>query len=68
MEWFHVFAAAFNDFIDDIGVVDVPTTEKRFTQVDSMATKQSKLDHYFVSEDVIDTFDNLELVVLDKKC
>ncbi|CAH1426155.1 unnamed protein product [Lactuca virosa] len=59
-------AEDFNNFIDDVGGVDVPMIRKRFTRVDSSNVKLSKLDRFLVSEDIYDRFQGLQVAVLDR--
>nr|KAJ0223012.1 hypothetical protein LSAT_V11C200087660 [Lactuca sativa] len=42
------FAGDFNDFIDDVGAVDVPMIGKKFISVDFSNVKLSKLDRFVV--------------------
>lgn len=44
--FFHISTSAFNDFIDNLGVVDVPMTGKRFTRIDAIGARLSKLDRF----------------------
>ncbi|CAH1446166.1 unnamed protein product [Lactuca virosa] len=59
-------AEDFNNFIDDVGGVDVPMIGKKFTRVDSSNVKLSKLDRFLVSEGVSDRFQGLQVAVLDR--
>lgn len=63
----HNYATCFNDFIDEIGVVDVPIIGKRFTRSDTTVSKLSKLDRFLVFEDFYDKFQSLHVAVLDRK-
>nr|KAJ0203171.1 hypothetical protein LSAT_V11C500269910 [Lactuca sativa] len=64
---YHILFGYFNDFIDDIEVVDVPITGNKFTRVVSMVVKLSKLDRFLVSEVIIHRFQSLQVAVLDIK-
>ena len=57
----------FNEFIEDAGLIDVPMVGKRFTRVDAIGAKLSKLDRFLVSDVVYDCFDHLQVSVLDRK-
>lgn len=64
---FVILLQIFNDFIDEIGVVDVLVIGKRFTRSDANVSKLSNLDFFLVYEDIYDTFQSLQVVVLDRK-
>ena len=54
---FHASAArAFNVFILESGLVDVPLGGQSFTRSNNLGTKMSKLDRYLVSEGLLDLF------------
>lgn len=61
------YANVFDDFIGELGLVDVSMTGKRFTRVDSVGAKLSKLERFLVSEDMYDRFEQLQVKVLDSK-
>lgn len=43
-----IVANSFNDLIDNLGVVDVSMVGKRFTRIDTMGAKLSKVDRFLV--------------------
>ncbi|XP_023758756.1 uncharacterized protein LOC111907189 [Lactuca sativa] len=57
----------FNDFIDDMGLIDVPMIGKRFTRIDAIGSKLSKPDRFLVDEAFYDRFDHLQVSVLDRR-
>nr|KAJ0216202.1 hypothetical protein LSAT_V11C300102750 [Lactuca sativa] len=57
----------FNDFIDDMGLIDVPMIGKQFTRIDAIGSKLSKLDRFLVDEAFYDRFENLQVSVLDRR-
>ncbi|CAI9292289.1 unnamed protein product [Lactuca saligna] len=60
-------ASDFNDFIDDMGLIDVPMIRKRFTRIDASGSKLSKLDRFLVDEVFYDRFENLQISILDRR-
>lgn len=50
----HAPASAFNDIIDNLGVINVPMIGKRFTRIDTIGAKVSKLDRFLASEGLCD--------------
>nr|KAJ0215732.1 hypothetical protein LSAT_V11C300154700 [Lactuca sativa] len=63
----HACAGDFNDFIDDISVVDVLMVGKIFTRVDPKNVNLNKMDRFLVSESIFDRFQDLQVVMLDRK-
>ncbi|GJV05733.1 RNA-directed DNA polymerase, eukaryota [Tanacetum coccineum] len=59
-------AAAFNSFIVDSGLVEVPSGGFSFTWSHKSATKMSRLDCFFVSEDLQRSCPNLSSLTLDR--
>ncbi|XP_076935376.1 uncharacterized protein LOC143602001 [Bidens hawaiensis] len=57
-------ATNFNDFIDRLGVVDIPLGGLKFTRVDSAGKKFSKLDRFLLSEGLLDSAPNLEATII----
>ena len=52
-------AISFNDFIEENGLIDVHMVGKRFTRVDKIRAKLSKLDRFLVSDGFFDKFNQL---------
>ncbi|GJV14199.1 RNA-directed DNA polymerase, eukaryota, reverse transcriptase zinc-binding domain protein [Tanacetum coccineum] len=59
-------AAIFNDFIQDIGLIDLPMGGRNFTWMNKVGSKMSKLDRFLISNDVIHDNPNLQVVALDR--
>lgn len=59
-------AEEFNHFIDENELVDPPLGGYKFTWINKMATKMSKIDRFLFSEGVLDVFPNLNVLALDK--
>ncbi|CAI9270853.1 unnamed protein product [Lactuca saligna] len=62
-----IMAFAFNDFIDDMGLINVPMIGKQFTRIDAIGSKLSRLDRFLVDEAFYDRFDHLQVSVLDRR-
>lgn len=65
--FYPISAQSFNEFIDDVGLIDVHMVGKWFTRVDVICAKPSKLDWFLVSIAVSDHIDHLQVLVLDRK-
>lgn len=59
-------ADAFNLFIDNLNLIDVPLGGFRFTWMDKWASKMSKLDRFLVNDCVYDAFPHIVGTVLEK--
>ncbi|GKB64910.1 RNA-directed DNA polymerase, eukaryota, reverse transcriptase zinc-binding domain protein, partial [Tanacetum coccineum] len=59
-------AAIFNDFIHDTGLIDLPMSGRRFTWMNKVGSKMSKLHRFLLSDDVIHDVPNLQVVALDR--
>ncbi|XP_071739580.1 uncharacterized protein [Rutidosis leptorrhynchoides] len=59
-------ATVFNSFIDNAGLVDIPLGGRKFTWVNTPATKMSRIDRVLVSSNVLDIFADLKLITLQK--
>ncbi|GJW56280.1 putative RNA-directed DNA polymerase, eukaryota, reverse transcriptase zinc-binding domain protein, partial [Tanacetum coccineum] len=59
-------ADAFNLFIDNLNLIDIPLGGFRFTWTDKWASKMSKLDRFLVNNCVFDVFPHLVGTVLEK--
>ncbi|GJT40557.1 RNA-directed DNA polymerase, eukaryota, reverse transcriptase zinc-binding domain protein [Tanacetum coccineum] len=59
-------AAIFNDFIRDTSLIDLPMGGRKFTWINKVGTKMSKLDRFLISDDVVQEFPYLQIVALDK--
>ncbi|GKB98152.1 putative RNA-directed DNA polymerase, eukaryota, reverse transcriptase zinc-binding domain protein [Tanacetum coccineum] len=59
-------AAIFNDFIRDSGLIDLPMGGRKFTWMNKVGTKMSKLDRFLISDDVVQELPYLQVVALDK--
>ncbi|GJY48504.1 RNA-directed DNA polymerase, eukaryota, reverse transcriptase zinc-binding domain protein [Tanacetum coccineum] len=62
----NIEADYFKSFIDAIGLVDLPIGGRCFTWMNKTGTKLSKLDHFFISEDVIDLLPDIRIAALDR--
>ncbi|GJR99922.1 RNA-directed DNA polymerase, eukaryota [Tanacetum coccineum] len=58
----------FNEFIDDMELIDVSMGAKKFTKVSRAGNKMSRLDRFKVSEHVVDKVPKLTSVALERKC
>ncbi|GKD42924.1 RNA-directed DNA polymerase, eukaryota, partial [Tanacetum coccineum] len=59
-------ANAFNDFISNSGLVDVPLEGYSFTLSHPSANKMSKLDRFLVTEGLISLFPHISALCLDR--
>ncbi|GKA60292.1 reverse transcriptase domain, reverse transcriptase zinc-binding domain protein, partial [Tanacetum coccineum] len=57
----------FNEFINDIRLVEVPMGVRRFTRVSDNRLKFSKLDRFLLNDDFNSLWGNLSVVALDQK-
>ncbi|XP_071698999.1 uncharacterized protein [Rutidosis leptorrhynchoides] len=60
-------AKLFNDFIKDNSLIDLPLGGRTYTHINDDGRKFSKLDRYLVSENFIQQWPNINVLVLDKK-
>ncbi|GKE16049.1 RNA-directed DNA polymerase, eukaryota, partial [Tanacetum coccineum] len=58
-------ADAFNSFISNAGLEEVPLGGCSFTWCHKSATKMSKLDHFLISEDLLGSCPNISTITLD---
>nr|GEW57136.1 RNA-directed DNA polymerase, eukaryota [Tanacetum cinerariifolium] len=59
-------AIAFNNFISLACLIDLPLEGYAFTWAYKSASKMSKLDHYLISEGILDLFPHLSVLRLDR--
>ncbi|GJX76532.1 RNA-directed DNA polymerase, eukaryota [Tanacetum coccineum] len=59
-------ADAFNSFIENLNLIDIPLGGFRYTWSDKWASKMSKLDRFLVNEGVQDAFPHITGIVLEK--
>nr|GEY51870.1 RNA-directed DNA polymerase, eukaryota [Tanacetum cinerariifolium] len=59
-------AIAFNKFISSACLIDLPLEGYAFIWAHKSASKMSKLDHYLISEGVLDLFPHLSALCLDR--
>ncbi|GKA56927.1 RNA-directed DNA polymerase, eukaryota, reverse transcriptase zinc-binding domain protein, partial [Tanacetum coccineum] len=59
-------ADAFNLFIDNLNLIDIPLGGFRFTWTDKWASKMSKLDRFLVNGCIFDVFPHIVGTVLEK--
>nr|GEU98725.1 RNA-directed DNA polymerase, eukaryota [Tanacetum cinerariifolium] len=59
-------ANAFNSFIANAGLEEIPLGGSAFTWCHKSATKISKLDRFFISENLLSTCPNITAVTLDR--
>ncbi|XP_071740483.1 uncharacterized protein [Rutidosis leptorrhynchoides] len=57
----------FNDFINELRLLDIPLGGKRFTRICDNGLKFSKLDRFLVSEKSIHVWGNLSTLALERK-
>lgn len=60
-------ALKFNEFISNSGLCDLPLGGKRFTRMDNIGSKLSKLDRILVSKDYIDRWPNSYVLALPRE-
>ncbi|KAL7612996.1 hypothetical protein Lser_V15G05028 [Lactuca serriola] len=63
----HVFFGDFNVVREVTERTDVPMIGKRFTRIDAIGSKLSKLDRFLVDEVFYGRFDHLQVSVLDRR-
>ncbi|XP_071726925.1 uncharacterized protein [Rutidosis leptorrhynchoides] len=61
-------ANAFNSFIDEANLVDLPLGGRSFTYMNFLGTKLSKLDRFLLSPDCADSLIDVHATVLDRGC
>nr|GEX05023.1 putative RNA-directed DNA polymerase, eukaryota, reverse transcriptase zinc-binding domain protein [Tanacetum cinerariifolium] len=59
-------AEVFNDFISNSGLEEVPLRGCAFTWCHKSASRMSKLDRFFISDNVWNSFPNLSAITLDR--
>ncbi|XP_071739524.1 uncharacterized protein [Rutidosis leptorrhynchoides] len=59
-------AARFNQFIEDMQLLEIPLMWKRFTRVSDNGMKLSKLDRFLVSKNFLQSWGDLSVVALDR--
>ncbi|GJT27403.1 putative reverse transcriptase domain-containing protein [Tanacetum coccineum] len=59
-------AYIFNSFIDDADLFDIPLGGRKFTWMNKAGTKMSKLDLFFISYSLIDSFPDYEVSALPR--
>nr|GEU83518.1 cytochrome P450 [Tanacetum cinerariifolium] len=57
-------ASTFNNFISTSGLIDLPMGAKRFTRMNNLGNKLSKIDRVLVSHHVIDVLPNSHTITL----
>nr|GEV08814.1 RNA-directed DNA polymerase, eukaryota, reverse transcriptase zinc-binding domain protein [Tanacetum cinerariifolium] len=57
----------FNDFIHSSGLIDLPSVGKRFTRMDNLGSKHSKIDCFLVSHHVINKWPNSHVIALPRE-
>ncbi|GJW41610.1 RNA-directed DNA polymerase, eukaryota, reverse transcriptase zinc-binding domain protein [Tanacetum coccineum] len=62
----NIKADYFNSFIDVTGLVDLPIRGHCFTWMNKAGNTLSKLDHFLISEDVIDLLTDIRITALDR--
>ncbi|XP_071687632.1 uncharacterized protein [Rutidosis leptorrhynchoides] len=61
------WANKFNEFIDKMGLIDIPLGGKKFTRVCDNGIKFSKLDRFLISEEFNLCWPYLSATVLERK-
>lgn len=56
----------FNNFIEDVELVEIPMGGYNFTRSNNTGDKQSKLDQFLVSKELLDSFHNMYVLTLHK--
>ncbi|GJX12855.1 RNA-directed DNA polymerase, eukaryota, reverse transcriptase zinc-binding domain protein [Tanacetum coccineum] len=59
-------ATIFNSFIRSTGLIDLPMGGRKFTWVNKVGSKMSKLDRFLISNDTLQSFPDLQVVALDR--
>nr|GEW30284.1 RNA-directed DNA polymerase, eukaryota [Tanacetum cinerariifolium] len=59
-------AKAFNSFIDNAGLEEIPLGGCSFTWCHKLATNMSKLDRFLISENLMNSNPNITVVTLDR--
>ncbi|PWA88198.1 endonuclease/exonuclease/phosphatase family protein [Artemisia annua] len=59
-------ADCFNSFIEMTNLVEMPMGGRRFTWMNKSGTKMSKLDHFILSESIINEIQDLKATVLER--
>nr|XP_043630062.1 uncharacterized protein LOC122601362 [Erigeron canadensis] len=59
-------ADAFNSFISDVGLVDIPMGQYKFTRMSPSGNCGAKLDRFLISNSFLAAVDNIKAVVLDR--
>ncbi|PWA70430.1 cytochrome P450 [Artemisia annua] len=59
-------AENFNEFISQLGLLDLNIGGRNFTWMNKMGTKMSKLDRFLLSESVLNAVPNMTAVALDQ--
>ncbi|XP_071686824.1 uncharacterized protein [Rutidosis leptorrhynchoides] len=62
-----VRASRFNDFIDRNFLIEIPINGRRFTRISDNGLKFSKLDRFLVNEKFIELWDDLSIMILDRR-
>ncbi|GJW53439.1 RNA-directed DNA polymerase, eukaryota [Tanacetum coccineum] len=60
-------AYEFNDFIHSSGLIDMPLVGKRFTRMDNLGSKHSKIDRFLVSHHVINKWPTSHVIALPRE-
>jgi hypothetical protein len=60
-------ASQFNDFIHSSGLCDLPLGGKRFTQMNNLGSKHSKIDRFLVSAHVIHKWPDSHVIALPRE-
>nr|GEU30763.1 RNA-directed DNA polymerase, eukaryota [Tanacetum cinerariifolium] len=56
----------FNAFIDSIGLIDLPIGRRRLTWMNKAGTKLSKLDHFLISEGVMEDIPDIKVTAIEQ--
>nr|GFD20363.1 cytochrome P450 [Tanacetum cinerariifolium] len=60
-------ALNFNDFINSSGLIELPIGGMRFTRMNNIGSKLSKLDRFLVSSQVLDHWPNAHVITLPRE-
>lgn len=60
-------AADINDFLFQMGLVDVPLIRRRFMRISKDGTKMARLDRFLIYEELLDKFPNIMSCIMERK-
>ncbi|GJY58781.1 RNA-directed DNA polymerase, eukaryota [Tanacetum coccineum] len=60
-------ASEYNDFINNMRLIEIPIGGRKFTRISEVGLKFSKLDRFLLNDRFNNLWDNLSVVALDRK-